>query len=141
MSSTNRSILMNIMRMLIHTHCTCIRHDSKMATKCFQSSASSSEIDAIAEFDDLHSLEENEKGSVHGLVGQVSPMTVGKMGKGYFHALLTDGDQDVRIVGFGKSQRNILKDFEEKGDPVALKGCRIKRSRYTTDMEPGDPSP
>ena len=80
-------------------------------------------------------LEENEKGSVHGLVGQVSPMTVGKTGKGYFHALLTDGDQDVRIVGFGKSQRNILKDFEEKGDPVALKGCRIKRSRYTTDME------
>lgn len=108
---------------------------AKMAAKSSQSSASSSEVDAIAEFDNLRSLEENEKGSVHGLVGQVSPMTVGKTGKGYFHALLTDGDQDVRIVGFGKSQRNILKDFEEKGDPVALKGCRIKRSRYTTDME------
>lgn len=57
------------------------------------------------------------------------------MGKGYFHALLTDGTQDVKIVGFGKSQRNILKDFEEKGDPVALKGCRIKLSRYVSDME------
>lgn len=100
-----------------------------------ESSASRSEIDAIAEFDNLGSLEENEKGSVHGVVGQVSPMTVGKTGKGYFHALLTDGAQDVKIVGFGKSQRNILKDFEEKGDPVTLKGCRIKRSRYTSDME------
>jgi len=55
--------------------------------------------------------------------------------KGIFHALLTDGTQDVKIVGFGKSQRNILKDFEEKGDPVALKGCRIKLSRYASDME------
>lgn len=54
------------------------------------------------------------------------------MGKGYFHALLTDGTQ---IVGFDKSQRNILKDFEEKGDPVALKGCRIKLSHYASDME------
>ena len=108
---------------------------AKMATMCSQSSASTSEIDAIAEFDNLCSLEENEKGSVHGLVGQVSPMTVGKTGKGYFHALLTDGAQDIKIVGFGKSQRNILKDFEEKGDPVALKGCRTKRSRYTKDME------
>jgi len=57
------------------------------------------------------------------------------MGKGYFHALLTDGTQDVKIVGFGKSKRNILKDFEEKGDPVALKGCRIKLSHYASDME------
>lgn len=105
---------------------------AKMTTEC---SASRSEIDAIAEFDNLGSLEENEKGSVHGVVGQVSPMTVGKTGKGYFHALLTDGAQDVKIVGFGKSQRNILKDLEEQGDPVALKGCRIKRSRYTSDME------
>ena len=100
-----------------------------------KSSASSSTIDATAEFDNLGSLEENEKGSVHGVVGQVSPMTVGKTGKGYFHALLTDGARDVKIVGFGKSQRNILKDFEEKGEPVAFEGCRIKRSRYTSDME------
>ena len=78
---------------------------AKMATKCSQSSASSSEIDAIAELDNLRSLEENEKGSMHGLVGQVSPMTVGKTGKGYFHALLTDGAQDVEIVSFGKSHQ------------------------------------
>ena len=103
--------------------------------KWLQSSASSSTIDATTEFDNLGSLEENEKGSVHGVVGQVSPMTVGKTGKGYFHALLTDGARDVKIVGFGKSQRNILKDFEEKGEPVAFEGCRIKRSRYTSDME------
>lgn len=83
-----------------------------MATKCSQSSpASSSVINATAVFESLGSLKENEKGSVHGVVGQVSPMTVGKTGKGYFHALLTDGAQDVQIVGFGKSQINILKDF------------------------------
>ena len=76
-----------------------------MATKCSQSPASSSEIDAIAEFDNLRSLEENEKGSVH---GQVSPMTVGRTGKGYFHALLTDGAQDVKIVGFGKSSHHCV---------------------------------
>ena len=87
---------------------------AKIVTKCSQSSpASSSEIDAIAEFDNLGPLlKENEKGSMHGVVGQVSPMTVGKMSKGYFHALLTDGAQDVKIVGFGKSNRNILKDFK-----------------------------
>ena len=81
-----------------------------MATKCSQSPASSSEIDidAIAEFDNLRSLEENEKGSVHGLVGQVSPMIVGRTGKGYFHALLTDGAQDVKIVGFGKSSHHCV---------------------------------
>ena len=59
---------------------------------------------------------------------------MGRLAKG-FHALLTDGAQDVKIVGFGKSQRNILKDFEEKGETVAFEGCRIKRSRYTSDME------
>ena len=79
---------------------------AKMATKCSKTSAFSSEIEAIAEFDNLRSLEENEKGSMHELAGQVSPMTVGKTGKGYFHALLTDGAQDIKIVGFGKSQRN-----------------------------------
>ena len=117
---------MNVMRMRIQTCCTCIQHHSKMTTKPSQSSASSSKIDAIAEFDNLGSLEEHEKGSVHGVVGQVSSMTVGKTGKGYFYAFLTDGAQDVKIVGFGKSQRNILKDFEEKGDPVTLKRGRIK---------------
>ena len=58
--------------------------------ECSQSfSASSSVIDATAEFDSLGSLEENEKGSVH-RVGEVSPMTVGKTSKGYFHALYTE---------------------------------------------------
>ena len=72
---------------------------------------------------------------MHGVIGQVSPMIVGKTGMGYFHALLTDGVQDVKVVGFGKSQRNILKDFEERGEVIELKGCRIKRSKYTSDME------
>ena len=83
----------------------------------------------------LKCLEEMEKGVVHGVVGSVSPMTKAKSGKEYFHAFLTDGSDKLRVVGFGKSQRNLLKDFEEKGDPVALEDCRVKRSRYSDDLE------
>ena len=80
----------------------------------------------------LKSLEEMEKVL---LVGSVSPMMKAKSGIEYFHAFLTNGSDTLRVVGFGKSQRNLLKDFEEKGDPVALEDCRVKRSRYSDDLE------
>ena len=83
----------------------------------------------------LKSLEEMEKGVVHGVVGSVSPMTKAKSGEEYFHAFLTDGTDKLRVVGFGKSQRYLLKDFEEKGDPVALEDCRVKCSGYSDDLE------
>ena len=45
----------------------------------------------------------------------------------YFDAELTDGNQCIRIVGFDKSQQAKLQPFYDKGLPVKLQNCQVKK--------------
>ena len=70
-------------------------------------------------------------------MGQESPMAVGKMGKGYFHALFIDDAERVKIVGFGKSERNMT--LKKRGSSCLERMQNQKNpllKRYG-----GDPSP
>ena len=39
------------------------------------------------------------------------------------------------MVGFRKRQRNLLKEFEESRKAVSLQGCKIKRGKYSNNLE------
>ena len=92
-------------------------------------------IDNQTNYDSLNSLVEASRATVHGVVAQVSPMKAAKSGKTYFDTVLCDTDTTVRIVGFGDKPRELLREFEQTGETIDLQGCRIKRSRYSEDME------
>ena len=47
----------------------------------------------------------------------------------YFDAERTDGNQCIRIVGFDKSQQAKLQPFYDKGLPVKLQNCQVKKNR------------
>ncbi len=58
---------------------------------------------------------ECESAKVTGVITDVSDMTPTKKG---FHATLNDGNNETRVVGFRKRQRDILKQFEDTGDTL-----------------------
>ena len=86
-------------------------------------------------FDSLKSLFEVNRANIHGVISQVSPMKSSKAGKTYFDAILMDDDAQVRILGFGDKAHDRLKHLEEIADPIAVQGCRVKRSRYSDCIE------
>ena len=60
--------------------------------------------------------------TIHGMLASLSL----KPSK-YFEAELTDGSKCIRMVGFDKSQQVKLQPFFDKGLPVKLQNCQIKK--------------
>lgn len=57
------------------------------------------------------------------MLASLSPLKPSK----YFDAERTDGNQCIRIVGFDKSQQAKLQPFYDKGLPVKLQNCQVKK--------------
>ena len=62
---------------------------------------------------------------------QLSPMK----GK-YFHGQLADDKALIRIIGFDSSKQQELMDMHvRKQQPVILKNCQLKGSKFSEEME------
>ncbi len=79
------------------------------------------------EFDSVSDAAEAESASVHGVVASVSTMNKGKRAE-LLEAKLTDGEQQLRVVGFQGTQRQKLASFEEKCKSVSLQNCHVKQA-------------
>ena len=70
--------------------------------------------------------------TLHGVIAAVSPMKKGSKAE-YFDAKITDGEAQLRVVGFRKEQRKRLAEFEDHMQPVELYNCQIKKSRKSAE--------
>ena len=59
------------------------------------------------EFDSLSGVSEAESADIHGVIASVSPMKKGKRAS-YFDCKLTDGEVQMRVVGFRDGQQKKL---------------------------------
>ena len=86
------------------------------------------------DFGSLSSATEAGNASIHGVVAAVSPMKRGGKTE-YFEAKITDGEGQMRVVGFSGSQRKRMASFEEKVESVVIENCQVKKSRRLEDLE------
>ena len=75
-----------------------------------------------------------ESADIHGVIASVSPMKKGKRAS-YFDCKLTDGEVQMRVVGFRNGQQKKLASFMEKSESVSLKNCQIRRARQAEELE------
>ena len=80
----------------------------------------------VEHFDSLKDATVTDKGTVQGIVLNVSPMKKGHSST-YFDAKITDGKDQMRVVGFSSSARKRMVSLQEKYEPVVLESCKIKR--------------
>ena len=92
--------------------------------------------DVVPHPDHFESLKEatiTDNATVQGMLMNVSPMKKGQ--SPYFEAKLTDGEDQMRVVGFSSSLRKRMAGLEERYEPVALESCKIKRGKYSEQLE------
>ena len=86
------------------------------------------------EFDSLSGVSEAESADIHGVIASVSPMKKGKRAS-YFDCKLTDGEVQMRVVGFHDGQQKKLASFMEKSESVSLKNRQIRSARQAEELE------
>ena len=72
----------------------------------------------------------SENAIVHGVITSLSPMKKGTASN-FFHANLSDGDTQLRLVGFQDAQ---LASFKKDSSAIALEHCKIKRAHQSDDL-------
>ena len=82
----------------------------------------------------LSLVPEAQNAILHGVVVAVSPMKRGANAE-LFEAKLTDGDTQMRVVGFSSGQRKRLASFEYSQEPVAIENCQVKKTRRLDELE------
>ena len=96
--------------------------------------AAQSPDDVTEEFMNLKDAGTSESAIVHGVITSLSPMKKGKASN-FFHANISDGDTQLRLVGFQDAQRKQLASFKKDSSAIALEHCKIKRARQSDDLE------
>ena len=87
------------------------------------------------EFETVNAAAEASSASLHGVIASVSPKMIQGKTTDYFEAKLTDGDVQMRVVGFQSSQRKRLASFTESLESVTLQNCQVKKARESDDLE------
>ena len=75
-----------------------------------------------------------DNATLHWVVAVVSPMKKGSKAD-YFDAQITDGEAQLREVGFRKEHHKRLAEFEEHIRTVSLLNCQVKKSHKSEDLE------
>ena len=84
--------------------------------------------------DEVKNLKDSDNATVHGVIKSLSPMKRGRTAN-VFHGNITDGETQLRVVGFQDFQRKKLLSYEKDSAAVALESCKIKRARDSSDYE------
>lgn len=93
-----------------------------------------SKDDKNDEYPSLKDSTTSDSAKIHGYVSSISPMKKGKTSN-FFDAEISDGETDMRLVGFQQSQRKRLEDFHSTSNPVTIANCTIKKARASDDLE------
>ena len=85
-------------------------------------------------FSNISSVEEPaDNASVHGVVTFLSHVKSLKRGAGYFDAIMSDGKETMKLVGFKESQHAKMREFVEKSS-IVLDDCQIKKAKRGSGM-------
>lgn len=71
-----------------------------------------------------------DNATVHGVIANVSDMKRGTSRQ----SKLTDGEKQVRVVGFNPGQQKCLSSCQAMMDSVALENCQVMRAKYLDDL-------
>lgn len=85
-------------------------------------------------FVSLKDIEASPNAQIHGKLIHNSPMKKG-IGASFFEAYLSDGQTQMKLVGFKRLQRELLSDFECSSEPVFLENCQVKKTRLSEELE------
>ena len=122
----------------VEATCTCSRWSaSGERTHLPSSSQAISKMASNTPLDDFTSLKDikpTENAQIEGVVVNVSPMKKGQSSP-YFDAKVVDEEARIRLVGFSSSLRKRMASMEDKQQPITLENCRIKKARFSDDME------
>lgn len=78
---------------------TCMLQLHLCSSESFQTGTNKEMATKLSEFETLTSAEEAGNSTLHGVILGFSPMKIGTKAK-YLEAKLTDGDEELRVVGF-----------------------------------------
>ena len=85
-------------------------------------------------FDSLSEISSAETGAeIHVALATLSPMKQAASGISYFDGIVTDGDHNMRLVGFDSKQQPKLEQLADDRQGVKISNCNIKKSRLNTD--------
>ena len=84
------------------------------------------------DIDDLSIVSPCKSAKIQGVVMLLSPM---KGDSKYFDGRLGDGKGSIRLVGFDSKKQEQLSKMFEKGQPVTLEDCQLKKGKFSEEME------
>ena len=84
--------------------------------------------EAFDEFEDVC-------GKIHCVLNNASPQMKKVKNCSYFDSKVTDGESNMRIFGYDADVQWKLFEFQEKGSPVCLSNCTVKRARNGSNLE------
>ena len=53
----------------------------------------------------------------------------------YFQGIVTDGKNNLRVVGFNVKQQQKLAQFQDQKQPIAIVNCEVKQNKWGTELE------
>lgn len=89
------------------------------------------------EFSDVTAVDHEAKcAKIDGVVASLSPMKASVSGRSnYFEGQLSDGKNNMRLVGFDTKQQQKLALFHDKKEAVTLLNCEVKTSKRGPHLE------
>ena len=89
----------------------------------------------IEELKDFTAVEQSiDSATLHGALTSLSPVKKGRMAK-YFDGTITDGNTELRLVGFNSEHQRKMNTFFSNKKTVTLQNCQIKEARQGHKME------
>ena len=89
---------------------------------------------SLQEFLEVSSVDEpTTSAMIHGVVSTVSPMKKGRKCQ-YFNGTLTDGQKDIRILGFDEAQQKKLKESFISKQAIVLGNCEVIQNETSSDL-------
>ena len=86
------------------------------------------------DFDIVSAATPADSANIHGVVSSFSPIKKGKR-TDFFEAKLTDGEQQMRVVGFHESLREKLAKSQDQCKSVSLQNCQVKHGQQSDELE------
>ena len=87
------------------------------------------------EFENVSEMHVSKSARAHGILASLSPIKISTVGSKYFHAQLTDGNKQTRLVGFDAKVHAKLAEINKTKEPIAVTNCQVKEAKYSSDLE------
>uniref|UniRef100_A0A1X7VA58 Replication protein A OB domain-containing protein n=1 Tax=Amphimedon queenslandica TaxID=400682 RepID=A0A1X7VA58_AMPQE len=89
---------------------------------------------SAAEYD-INEIQIDDNAILHGLITELSPITVRTGNCKYFSGMMTDGIKVVRFISSQPSMRPSFKKRRQQESPIAIAGCHIEANKFEFSLE------